>query len=389
MRLLTGPDPVGRAARYRFWTCVRGLYITICASFSATGRRVRIFSWNCHPHKRNHALSLVVHRVQFVWVGVPLRDCVPWWRVQPYQKESDGEPRQNVDFNPYAAWQKVLEEAFFSPAWDGHPVVMYLDDDEAAALQGQNGLEVPLVEAVRRVIRPDDPKPYESVEKYESSKHHDDHAPAVLPLLACSVIAATRMANDGVRRATNYHSHFAQLLGGTDGALTSAKYRAVAGMWQRLASWQHQWGAYRGICTIPSPGDLPHNQARIGFALSQAILRATDRQQLPKFFEAVRQHHGSAWPLPGAVLVDYLRAWGQAYHFSPGFRGRPRTRTSVPSSRRSSGTSRISGTVHRTSSSTVYRGQSSWCATRTGSWAGWPGFPGRARRSTSSQAVSA
>ncbi|MET8437455.1 hypothetical protein ABZV61_32825 [Streptomyces sp900116325] len=226
-----------------------------------------------------------------------------------------------MDFTPYASWQKVLEAAFFSPAWDGHPVVMYLDDDEAAAMQSRHGLEVPLVEAVRRVIRPDDPKPYESVERYESSKHHDDRAPAVLPLLACSVIAATRMANDGVRRATNYHSHFAQLIAGTDGALTSAKYQALAGMWQRLASWQHQWGTYRGICTIPSPGDLPHNQARIGYALSQAILRATDRQQLPKFFEAVRQHHRSAWPLPGAVLVDYLKMWGQAYHFSPGFRG--------------------------------------------------------------------
>ncbi|MFM9453401.1 hypothetical protein [Streptomyces europaeiscabiei] len=225
-----------------------------------------------------------------------------------------------MDFTAYAAWQKVLEESFFSPAWDGHPVVMYMDDDEAAAMQRQNGLEVALVEAVRHVLSPDSPKPFEAVERYEGSQHQDDHAPAVLPLLACSVIAATRMANDGVRRANNYHSHFSQLLAGTDGVLTSAKYQSVAGMWQRLASWQHQWGAYRGICTIPSPGDLPHNQARIGFALSQAILRATDRQQLPKFFEAVRQHRGSAWPLPGAVLVDYLKIWGQTYHFSPGFR---------------------------------------------------------------------
>jgi hypothetical protein len=224
-----------------------------------------------------------------------------------------------VDFTPYAEWQRVLEEAFLSPAWDGHPVVMYIDDDEAAAMQSSCGLEVPLVEAVRRVIYPGDPKPYEAVERYELTRRSEDAAPAVLPFLACSVIAATRMANDGVRRANNYHSHFSQLLAGRDGVLTSAKYQSVAGMWQRLASWQHRWGTYRGICTIPSPADLPQNQARIGYALSQAILRGTDRQLLPKFFEAVRDHHGTAWPLPGAVLVEYLERWGQAHSFSAGF----------------------------------------------------------------------
>lgn len=224
-----------------------------------------------------------------------------------------------MDFTPYAEWQKVLEEAFFSPAWDGHPVVMYMDDDEAVAMQSRYGLEVPLVQAVSRVISADEPKPYEAVERHELSRRSDDRAPAVLPLLACSVIAATRMANDGIRRANNYHSHFSQLLAGREGALTSAKYQSVAGMWQRLASWQHRWGAYRGVCTIPSPADLPHNQARIGYALSQAVLRGTDRQLLPKFFEAVRQHHGTAWPLAGAVLVEYLERWGQAHSFSPGF----------------------------------------------------------------------
>ncbi|MFH9550050.1 hypothetical protein [Streptomyces sp. NPDC017435] len=224
-----------------------------------------------------------------------------------------------MDFTPYAEWQKVLEEAFFSPAWDGHPVVMYMDDDEAAAIQTRYGLEVPLVQAVSRVITADEPKPYEVVERYELSRRSDDRAPAVLPLLACSVIAATRMANDGIRRANNYHSHFSQLLAGREGALTSAKYQSVAGMWQRLASWQHRWGAYRGVCTIPSPADLPHNQARIGYALSQAVLRGTDRQLLPKFFEAVRQHHGAAWPLAGAVLVEYLERWGRAHYFSSGF----------------------------------------------------------------------
>ncbi|MFF9213243.1 MULTISPECIES: hypothetical protein [unclassified Streptomyces] len=225
-----------------------------------------------------------------------------------------------MDFAPYAEWQRVLEEAFFSPDWDGHPVIMYVDDRVAEQLRDRFSLAVPLAEAVRRVIRPDEPRPYEAVERYEASKGSDsENAPAVLPLLACSVVAATRMAHDGNRRASNYHSHFSELLAGREGVLTSADYAAVAEMWQRLASWQVQWGSYRGLCTIPSPGDVPRHQARIGYALSQAVLRGTDRQLLPKFFDVMRTRSAGAWPLPGAALLQGARLWDQAGKFSPAF----------------------------------------------------------------------
>ncbi|MEU6655877.1 hypothetical protein ABZ904_42610 [Streptomyces sp. NPDC046900] len=225
-----------------------------------------------------------------------------------------------MDFGPYADWQRALEEAFFSPDWDGHPVVMYVDEPVAQQLQEHFRLAVPLGEAVRRVVRPGEARPYQAVERYEASKSAgSEDAPAVLPLLACSVVAATRMAHDGMRRASNYHSHFSELLAGREGVLTSADYAAVAEMWQRLASWQVQWGSYRGLCTIPSPGDLPRNQARIGYALSQAVLRGTDRQLLPKFFDVMRARNRGAWPQPGAALAQGARLWDQAAKFTPAF----------------------------------------------------------------------
>lgn len=227
-----------------------------------------------------------------------------------------------MDFGPYAAWQQALEEVFFSPDWDGHPVVMYVDDAEAAALQERFGLDIPLVEAVKRVVWPDHPKPYEAIEHYEDKvrERNSDDAPAVLPLLACSVIAATQMANDGQHRASNYHDQFSQLLTERDSVLTSYNYLPIVRMWQRLASWQTQWGAYRGLCTIPSPQDLPSNQSRIGYAISQSILRGTDRRLLPQFFYAVRQRDDAAWPPPGGKLLRWLMYWGQREKFSPGFR---------------------------------------------------------------------
>ncbi|MGW3911474.1 hypothetical protein ACWEBX_08075 [Streptomyces sp. NPDC005070] len=225
---------------------------------------------------------------------------------------------QDVDFAPYADWQRALEEAFFSPDWDGHPVVMYVDDAVAEQLQERFRLAVPLAEAVRRVVWPGEPKPYRDIERYAVSRGAGrEDAPAVLPLLACSVVAATRMAHDGDRRASNYHSHFSELLAGRDGVLTSGDYAAVAEMWQRLASWQVQWGSYRGLCTIPSPGDVPRHQARIGYALSQAVLRGTDRQLLPKFFDVMRARSTGAWPQTGAALAQGARYWDQAAKFSP------------------------------------------------------------------------
>ncbi|MET8211822.1 hypothetical protein ABZT51_38625 [Streptomyces sp. NPDC005373] len=224
-----------------------------------------------------------------------------------------------MDFVPYGAWQRALEDTFFSPEWDGHPVVMYVDEGEAERLQKRFGISVSLTEAVRRVVLSDEHRPYSAIEVYEASKQNSEDAPAVLPLLASSVVAATRMAHDGNRRASNYHGHFSELLSGRAGVLTSAQYAPVSQMWQRLASWQHQWGAYRGLCTIPSPGDLPRNQARIGYALSQAVLRGTDRQLLPKFFDVMRQRNAAAWPQPGATLAEGVRLWDQAGKFSAAF----------------------------------------------------------------------
>lgn len=230
------------------------------------------------------------------------------------------EPGRHVDFTMYEAWQKALEEEFFGPDSDGRPVAMYVGDEEAAALQSSFALDVPLVEVVSRLVEPGAHHPYAAIEEFDRSSRTADDAPAVLPLLACSVIAATRMANDGRHRATNYHDHLSQLLAGQDGVLTSAEYLPIADMWRRLAAWQLQWGEYRGLCTIPMSGDLPRNQARIGYAISQAVLNGTDRQLLPRFFDVMRRRDSAAWPLAGAVLARGAKQWEHRDRFSVGFR---------------------------------------------------------------------
>lgn len=89
-----------------------------------------------------------------------------------------------MDFTPYAAWQRALEDAFFSPDWDGHPVVMYVDDGEAEQLRERFSLATPLAEAVRGVVLPGEPRAYRAVERYEASKH-DSVDPCGRAALAC------------------------------------------------------------------------------------------------------------------------------------------------------------------------------------------------------------
>lgn len=224
-----------------------------------------------------------------------------------------------VGFAAYAEWQDALEHAFFSEEWDGQPVVFFVDEREARSLQQKYGVSVPLVEAVKQVVQPTAPRPFQAVADYETSRRDDSSAPSVLPLLACSVMAATRMANDGAHRANNYHDRFSELLADRAGVLTSQQYLPVAEMWQRLAAWQVRRGGDRGVCTIPSKESLPHHQARIGYALSQAVLRDSDRQQLLRFFNVMRARDEAAWPLPGDVLTDGISVWDYEAKFSKSF----------------------------------------------------------------------
>ncbi|MBK3586028.1 hypothetical protein JHN49_20715, partial [Streptomyces sp. MBT57] len=222
----------------------------------------------------------------------------------------------------YQAWQRALADEFFGPQHAGHPTLLYVDGDVEGELMRSGGIEVPLAESVGLAIRASDPDPYAGIEnhRWRVRRQDRDGVPAFLPLLACSVLAATRMVHDQHHRASAYHARFSELLTGDTGLLRSSNYEPVSRMWQALASWQHSQGGARGLCTIPSPRDLPPNRGRIGFALSQALLSGRDRSQLPDIFTALRNYNGDIWPLSGDALLGALeiRHWEQ--RFSPGFR---------------------------------------------------------------------
>ncbi len=221
----------------------------------------------------------------------------------------------------YQAWQDVLAEEFFGRQHAGHPTLFYVDDDVERDLRHGYGLEEPLPSCVSRFLRLGTADPYSALDEYRWRQWKQDKhgVPAFLPLLACSVIAASRMMNDLNHRATTYHARFSELLTGDDKQLGSQNYEPISRMWQVLASWQHSQRGARGLCTLPAPADLPSNRSMIGFAQSQALLSGADRSFLPKLFRSLREH-GTTWPLPGDALLAQIEIRGMEQHLSKNFR---------------------------------------------------------------------
>ncbi|MFE7558643.1 hypothetical protein [Kitasatospora sp. NPDC057500] len=223
---------------------------------------------------------------------------------------------------PYRAWQQALEDEFFSPAQADRPTLFYVDDNVERGLRERHRIGVPLAECVGSLLNRGTDRPYAPMDTYRWRMWKEDKAaiPAFLPLLAASVLAATKMVNDGNHRASAYHVRFSELLTGREDLLGSDEFEVVSRMWQALADWQHRQGTTRGACTIPAAADLPRNQSRIGFPLSQALLNGGDRQALPELFAKLRSHNSRAWPLGGETLLATLEQWGWDSRFSAGFR---------------------------------------------------------------------
>lgn len=215
----------------------------------------------------------------------------------------------------YCEWQFLLEDAFLSSAVG--PTVLFIDDDELHRLCPH--LEDPasaLTDAVREMV---DPALGRSMFDRLSAVHRrwksspQTQPPPVLPLLALTVLAATRMRRDGGARASNYYLRLAEtfLPGAGNAEVESARnllrdspaFAEVVEMWRALDSWIEQQDGAAGISMIRDHPRL----SRIGYPLSQAVMRGSDRTALTKFFAAL---DATRLGVPEEdALFRYLELW--------------------------------------------------------------------------------
>lgn len=202
----------------------------------------------------------------------------------------------SVDEGRYAHWQTALAGRFLAER-DG-PVVLFVDDAELA--QVVSDVADPGADLARAVLemRPTDPDADFFVKVARACrlwKRGDrTQPPPVLPVLALSVLAATRMHSDGHALSTNYYLRLAEALtpNATPGQLDELRsemrgqsFLDVVEMWSTLHDWIVAQNGRVGASTIRTD---ENRLTRVGYPLSQALLKRHDRAELTRFFQAMR-----------------------------------------------------------------------------------------------------
>lgn len=218
----------------------------------------------------------------------------------------------------YEEWQSLLSATFLLP--HNGPTLFFIDDSELARLRPD--VKDPagdLAEAVCSRLRLADGRSMFSTitaDYRQWERGPWSEAPPVLPAIAITVLAATRMRSDAEARSTNYYLRLAQAL--SPGASASSigmlrndlgvggAFLDVVEMWRGLHAWIEAQDGYVGTSTIR---DHPHLQ-RIGYPLSQALVRQSDRLTLTRFFHALDFDSGSV-PAIG-VILGALDIWTAA-----------------------------------------------------------------------------
>jgi hypothetical protein len=219
----------------------------------------------------------------------------------------------------YDDWADLLAWHFFKPGNAGRAVFLFVDDDLVAELaQKDDPAEAvaDLVAAVRMRLRPEDPFRDLLFEGMEWFQRRTTGSPHCLPLLAISVLAATRMERDGAVGANNYYVRFRELLR-LEGRGRPAGYDwALPQLWIGLDHWLNKvMRGDLGRSTIRGH----HHWVNVGYAYSQALFRASDRDKVEEFLADGALRPGQ--PLDGEALLERFIGWSDdARGLSPGLR---------------------------------------------------------------------
>ncbi|GHG50400.1 hypothetical protein [Streptomyces griseocarneus] len=216
-------------------------------------------------------------------------------------------------WSAYEWWQSRLAREFFSKDRKDAPVLFFIDKAELLTLQGQDEVEE-LGTAVSSVLAWHG-NPYRPVADrchiWGRGKREDP--PPCLPLLAAAVLAAASMrrttAGPG---ASAYYARLAEVLrpswgGGQHQKPLQVHYGAIVEQWECLDEWLREQGGARGISTVRKDPTY----TKIGYAQSQALVRASDHTALNRFFQAARLSPGQR--ADGAQLLRDLKLWSFRY----------------------------------------------------------------------------
>jgi hypothetical protein len=209
----------------------------------------------------------------------------------------------------YSSWARMLCGHFFVSANEGRGVTFFVDDDvlDRLAPGPKGSAATSLARVVKnRLLSEASGRMFEPVVSETTSWKYQGAVgdnPSI-PLLACAVLAATRMASEGAIGSNNYYRRFRSLLGLSGIGMPANYDTAYRVLWSVYTWWldTHLRGSL-GRSTVQSHPQLTN----IFFSISQALLRNADRKRFTEFFEWIGWEPGD--PITDAEIRACLPAW--------------------------------------------------------------------------------
>lgn len=208
-------------------------------------------------------------------------------------KSSAGEcrPADHADTWSYLEWQRRLAENVLEPQAGERPVSLFVDGAELERIShcDEDVAKKSLVTAVASQFSwRGGGRLFEPIERQISKWQSNDRSvpPPVLPLLAATVLAATEFDAAQKFNPHAYYPRLAELFTRYGYKVSTsellASFENMDWFWDLLAEWVNSNSRFGTFPLVPI-GRL----RRIGYSLTQAVVRATDRARLTAFFDAI------------------------------------------------------------------------------------------------------
>jgi hypothetical protein len=141
--------------------------------------------------------------------------------------------------------------------------------------------------------------------------------PPALPLLLLFSNAARAMGEGEDVAGHNYYEHLEHRLETGDKPRLEQAYRKWSvELWQSYRDWLAAWQDEIGICTVVFPDDSDTNNRKfVQMAISQAILRSQERENLGKMFNLFNLD--SSVPVSDTLMRAMIEEWLTRSHCSP------------------------------------------------------------------------
>jgi hypothetical protein len=205
----------------------------------------------------------------------------------------------------YTRWNAALAAEFFSGRYGGRPVYIDLESDalnriaRAIGLEHDGDIEERLISAVVPTLGLADRASLfgAHVRRLRTWRTGErDLPPPIVAVLALQSVVAEGMRSDEDLRASNYYGRFMQAVGRDPGD-PSFRQKVIRGfdadsaeLWTALNQWIEEDGETRGIPTAYSFDYRVH----VGLPMSQALVRASDRDAIRTLFSELELRPGQS-----------------------------------------------------------------------------------------------